>query len=54
MVGYLNNEKATMETMDSEGWLYTGDVGQYDDEGYIKVVDRTKELIKVNAEQVWC
>ncbi|KAJ2951632.1 hypothetical protein O0L34_g13790 [Tuta absoluta] len=52
MKGYWNNEKATQETVDSEGWLHTGDVAYYDDEHYFYIVDRTKELIKVKGNQV--
>uniref|UniRef100_A0A8D8XRH3 Luciferin 4-monooxygenase n=1 Tax=Cacopsylla melanoneura TaxID=428564 RepID=A0A8D8XRH3_9HEMI len=52
MLGYLKNEKATKETVDSEGWLHTGDVAYYDEDGYFYIVDRTKELIKVKGNQV--
>ncbi|KAJ8719693.1 hypothetical protein PYW08_011868 [Mythimna loreyi] len=52
MKGYWKNEKATKETVDSEGWLHTGDVAYYDEEFYFYIVDRTKELIKVKGNQV--
>lgn len=52
MKGYFKNPEATANALDSEGWIYTGDVGHYNADGYVKVIDRTKELIKVNANQV--
>ncbi|XP_053697368.1 uncharacterized protein LOC128744399 [Sabethes cyaneus] len=52
MKGYLNNNPATRETLDDEGWLHTGDVAYYDQDGYFYIVDRTKELIKVKGNQV--
>lgn len=51
-MGYYNNPKATKDTMTSTGWLMTGDVGYYDEDGYFFIVDRTKELIKVKGNQV--
>ena len=50
--GYLNRPDATAELIDRDGWLHTGDVGYIDPDGQIHVVDRLKELIKVNALQV--
>ena len=43
--GYLNLPDKTEEVLDSEGWFRTGDIGEVDDEGYLKIVDRKKELI---------
>ncbi|KAL8059341.1 hypothetical protein ABFX02_03G080200 [Erythranthe guttata] len=52
MKGYFSNEEATASTLDSEGWLRTGDLCYIDEDGFIFVVDRLKELIKYKGYQV--
>jgi len=48
MRGYRNEAQKTAEAIDADGWLHTGDVATIDDEGYVRIVDRKKELI-INA-----
>jgi 4-coumarate--CoA ligase len=52
MKGYLNNPEATAATIDSDGWLHTGDVARIDADGHTYIVDRVKELIKYKGFQV--
>lgn len=48
MVGYLKDPEKTAEAIDGENWLHTGDLGEIDEEGYLRIVGRKKELI-INA-----
>ena len=52
MAGYLNNDEATAATIDTDGWLHTGDIAVRDSEGFYFIVDRLKELIKYKGFQV--
>jgi acyl-CoA synthetase (AMP-forming)/AMP-acid ligase II len=52
MDGYLDDPAATAATIDTDGWLHTGDLGHVDEDGYVFLVDRLKELIKVRGFQV--
>jgi acyl-CoA synthetase (AMP-forming)/AMP-acid ligase II len=52
MRGYLNNPEATAATIDADGWLHSGDVAVVDEDGYFRIVDRLKELIKYKGFQV--
>ena len=52
MLGYWNRPEATSEIL-RDGWLYTGDLGHLDDDGYLTIVDRKKDVIKPSGFQVW-
>ena len=49
MQGYFEDEAATRETIDAEGWLHTGDVGVLDDKGYLRITDRLKDMFIVGG-----
>jgi len=52
MMGYWNNPEATAQTI-RDGWVHTGDIGWMDDEGYVYLVDRKKDVVKTGGENVY-
>lgn len=53
MKGYYNRPEETAETLTADGWLNTGDIGQFSNDGYLKIVDRKKDMILVSGFNVY-
>ena len=53
MKGYWNRPDATAEVIDDDGWFHSGDIGYLDDEGYLYLVDRVKDMIISGGENVY-
>ncbi|MFW9995817.1 MAG: AMP-binding protein [Candidatus Odinarchaeota archaeon] len=51
--GYYNKPEATKKTIEDDGWLHTGDVGVMDEDGYIQIVDRIKDMLIVSGYKVY-
>ena len=52
MKGYKDNPQATEDMIDPDGWLHTGDIGYYDEDEWLFIVDRIKELVRYKGMQV--
>jgi len=53
MLGYWDNDAATRDAIDSDGWMHTGDLASMDDEGYIQIVGRIKDMVIRGGENVY-
>ena len=53
MVGYWNDEARTADAIDADGWMHTGDLAEMDDEGYVNIVGRIKDMIIRGGENVY-
>ncbi|NTY93394.1 fatty acid CoA ligase family protein [Pseudomonas putida] len=53
MLGYWNNLKATADSIDAEGWMHTGDLAVMDEQGYVRIVGRSKDMIIRGGENIY-
>ena len=53
MLGFWNNPQATAESIDAEGWMHTGDLAVMDEQGYVRIVGRSKDMIIRGGENIY-
>lgn len=53
MKGYWEDEAKTKETIDNDGWLHSGDLGAFDEDGYVKILGRFKDMVIRGGENVY-
>jgi acyl-CoA synthetase (AMP-forming)/AMP-acid ligase II len=53
MLGYYNDPELTAQVLDAEGWFYTGDIGYVGEDGYLRLVDRKKDLILRGGQNIY-
>jgi fatty-acyl-CoA synthase len=53
MLGYWNDEQATREAIDAEGWMHSGDLATMDDDGYVRIVGRIKDMLIRGGENIY-
>lgn len=53
MLGYWNNPQATADSIDAEGWMHTGDLASMDEQGYVRIVGRSKDMIIRGGENIY-
>ena len=53
MLGYWNNPQATADAIDGDGWMHTGDLAQMDEQGYVRIVGRNKDMIIRGGENIY-
>jgi len=53
MLGYWDDERATREAIDNDGWMHSGDLATMDDEGYVKIVGRIKDMLIRGGENIY-